>query len=619
LDSLKLDPVKGVVHMNLKASIFLFLATLSTSALNQAYGWTYSSPTATGTCGNLDETGSAADFSITSIINKSLFSGVQDVLKMAFIMPTPTSKNADIIIVERFGAIRYYDAEKKTLTQIGKVANLSVETEDGLVGVAVEKPFKNRVYVTYSRSGGSTANTSISGSFRLSRFKMDPATKMLDMNAEEVILDVPSARNRWHTSGGIDFDNEGNIYWAVGDNETVFTGPGNTNDLRGSVVRVKPNETGPGYTIPKGNFAEHFAGKFTEQGRTALAAEYKTETKVKPEIYIKGVRNAYIMSVNPYTKQVSFGNCGPDYGGSSEAHFNSFTPAYGGWPFWSGSTSVASSQLSGSQYGKNGASEPSVSQWATYAPTDKSKPTNKWTGAMSGAPAHGSDTLPPVTDAQFSYTRSCSMGSLVLYYDGRISNPNKIPPQLDKVWLMGDYNTKKLRAVKTDASGKMSGTPNNGFLTSGTGTENGISSLVDLQQGPDGAIYVVNLGCAAGTNSGPNSHYSDACMGVVRIEYKGTACADPSLIPAGTTGIQNSEAVERGPVEWVTLGASMFSIKAEGMHSIRVVDMQGRVMKSMQGEGFKEYPMPESLSANEVYFLEVKTNRGTNIRSFFNP
>lgn len=57
--------------MMLSKPIFLFVFILS--ALEQAYGWTYSSPTATGACGNLDETGSAGDFSFTSIVNKSLF------------------------------------------------------------------------------------------------------------------------------------------------------------------------------------------------------------------------------------------------------------------------------------------------------------------------------------------------------------------------------------------------------------------------------------------------------------------------------------------------------------------------------------------------------------------
>src|SRR6185369_399164 len=106
------------------------------------------------------------------------------------------------------------------------------------------------------------------------------------------------------TSGAIEFDSEGNLYWAVGDNETAFTGPANTHDLRGSFVRIHPNDNGVGYTIPVGNFAEVWSNKFTAQGRTALAAKYKDTTKVRPEIYIKGTRNNYTFSVVPFRKQL---------------------------------------------------------------------------------------------------------------------------------------------------------------------------------------------------------------------------------------------------------------------------------------------------------------------------
>lgn len=584
--------------------------------MENAHAWTYTSPTAVGTCGNLDETGSAADFSTTSIINKALFPGVQDVLKMAFVMPSPTSVNADIIFVERFGPVKYYDAAAKTLTLIGTVPGVSTATEDGLVGVAVERPFKNRVYVVYSRGSGS--NTAINGSFRLSRFTMNATTHMMDMASEKVLLDVPSARNRWHTAGALQFDLAGNLYWAVGDNEAAFTGPGNTHDLRGSIIRIRPNDDGNGYTIPPGNFAEVWSNKFKAQGRTALATKYLDTSKVRPEIYIKGTRNTYTMSVDPYSQQVVYGQCGPDYGGQSEFHTNSLTPIFNGWPFWSGSTNVAASQVSTAQYGKNQASEPTTTTWPTFMPANKENPVNTWTGTMAGAPGPGVDTLPPFTAPKYIYARSCAMGSVILRYDGRVANPGKMPPQMDKVWLMGDYNTRKLRPAKVDANGNIVGTVavSPGIFTTGSGTANGIGGLVDIQQGPDGALYVANLNCQGGVSSG-NNHYSEACTGIIRIEYKGAACSDPALFPVETTsGSGRHRQVERGAVDWVQLGAKTFSVLTEGVHSIRVFDIQGQVLASSQGEGRKEYDLPQGLSANATYFLEVKSGRGVNVRGF---
>lgn len=599
--------------------------TLSALASNLAFGWTYSSPTAVGTCSNLDENGTTNDFTFTQIISAEKFSnpGVRDILKMTFVMPSDTSTHADIIFVERFGAVKYYNAAAKTLTLIGTVQGVSTAGEDGLVGVAVERPFKNRVYVAYSRAAtGSTSNTTINGSYRLSRFSMNPTTRMMDMGSETVILDVPSARGRWHTAGALQFDMDGNLYWAVGDNETAFTGPGNTHDLRGSIVRIRPNDNGPGYTIPPGNFAEVWANKFKAQGRTALAAQYEDTSKVRPEIYIKGTRNTYAFSVDPYSKQVVYGQCGPDYGGTSEVHSNSLSAEFTGWPFWSGSTTVAASQVSGAQYGKNGSSEPTQATWPNYLPADKNKPVNTWKGTMSGAPGPGVDTLPPYAPAKYSYARSCAMGSMIVRYDGRIRNPGKLPPQMNNVWLMGDYNTRKLRAAKVDANGNVVGSVNvnPGIFAAGLGTPDGISALVDLQQGPDGALYVLNLNCNGGFLSGSN-HYGDRCSGILRIEYKGAPCSDPNLYPAGTVGtsFEKSGRIERGMVDWLIVGSGAFTVQADGTHSVRILDVQGRVVASMQGSGRKEYAFPEGLRSNAVYFLEAVTERGTNVRGFLKP
>jgi glucose/arabinose dehydrogenase len=605
-----------------KTSIRTALA-MPALALNLAFGWTYSSPTAVGDCSNLDETGRSEDFTYTPVVNAALFPnpGVRDILKMAFVMPSEDATHADIIFVERFGAVKYYNAQAKTLTLIGTVTGLSTAGEDGLVGVAVERPFKNRVYVAYSRPGtGSTANTVISGSYRVSRFNMNPTTRMMDMGSETVILDVPSARGRWHTAGAMQFDNEGNLYWAVGDNETAFTGPGNTRDLRGSIVRIKPNDNGPGYTIPPGNFAEVWANKFKTQGRAALAAQYEDTSKVRPEIYIKGTRNTYAISVDPYSKQVVYGQCGPDYGGNSELHSNSLAAEFAGWPFWSGATNVAASQVSGAQYGKNGSSEPTQATWPNYMPASKEKPVNTWKGTMAGAPGPGVDTLPPAAPAKYTYARSCAMGSAIVRYDGRVRNPGKLPPQMNNVWLMGDYNTRKLRAAKVDASGNIVGSVNvnPGIFTAGTGTTEGISALLDLQQGPDGALYVLNFNCVGGFNSGPN-HYGDRCSGILRIEYKGAACSDPALYPAGSVSAMEKDGrIERGQVDWLHLGPDLFSVLADGAHSIRILDVQGRVMASIRGEGRRDYAFPEGLRSNTVYFLKVESERGINVRAFLN-
>ncbi len=614
--------------MNIYKRNSILLLLITAAGLDIAHGWTYASGTAVGKCSNLDETGTTTDFAMNSIINKTLFPdpGVEDILKMAFVMPSDTSTHADIITVERFGNVKYYSAAEKTYKLIGAIPGVSKLGEDGLVGVAVERPFKNRVYLVYSHAANAgIGSTTINGTFRLSRFSMDPASRMLDPGSEKVLLDVPSSRGRWHTSGALQSDNAGNIYWAVGDNETAFSGPANTHDLRGSIVRIHPNEDGTGYTIPAGNFAEVWANKFSGQGRTALAAKYRDTSKVKPEIFIKGLRNTYAIQVDPHRQQVVYGQCGPDYGGNSEVHSNSLTPVFAGWPFWSGTTKVAASQVGAAQYGKNNSAEPTEATWANFLPADQANPVNSWTGSMAGEPGPGVDTLPAAVAAKYTYARSCAMGSMIVHYDGRISNPAKMPPQMDNVWLMGDYNTRKLRAVKVDANGNTVGTVNvnAGIFTNGTGTPNGVGAITDLQQGPDGALYALNFNCVGGTLSGEGNHYGDACSGILRIEYKGEACSDTALYPKqGTTRVRESAPSyrnARAEVDWMHLGAVKFSIFAAGKHSAKIMDSQGRLLASMQGEGPKDYALPESLASNHIYFLEVKTIRGMLVRAFLRP
>ncbi|MEO6097727.1 MAG: PQQ-dependent sugar dehydrogenase [Fibrobacteria bacterium] len=608
--------------MNRTKLFFIPALLLQVLALNQAFGWTYSSPTAKGKCSNLDESGSANDFTITSIVSRSLFPspGVSDPIKMTFVMPSDTSTHPDIIFVERFGKVKYYSAAAKTLTLIGTVTGVSNANEDGLIGVAVEKPFKDRLYVVFSHSVSAGAkNSVISGSYRLSRFSLNASTHMMDMGSEKILLDVPSARGRWHTSGGLEFDNDGNLYWSVGDNETAFTGPANTHDLRGSLIRIHPNDNGVGYTIPPGNFAEVWGNKFDAQGRAALAAKYRDTSRVRPEIYIKGTRNNYSFSVDPYRKQVAYSQCGPDYGGKSELHSNTLTPVFAGWPFWSGLTTVQSSLVA--QYNKNGASEPTGGTWQTYLPANKEKPVNTWTATMAGAPGPGVDTLPPYSPPKSPYDRSCAIGSVIVHYDGRVANPGKLPPQMDNVWLMGDYDVRMLRAGKVDSNGNLLGTlsATPGIFTTGKGTANGIGALLDLQQGPDGAVYVLNNNCSGGSSSGEDTHYSDACTGIVRIEYKGEACSDTALHPGGgfVTGIGMSGRIERGPVDWVHVSPDRVSVLAEGRHSVRISDVRGKVLATMQGEGRKEYRYPEGLASNAIYFLEARTVRGINVRGFY--
>ena len=68
---------------------------------------------------------------------------------------------------------------------------------------------------------------------------------------------------------------------------------GNTNDLRGKLLRIKV-KPGGGYTIPRGNL---FA---------------PGTPRTRPEIYAMGLRNPFRFDVNPKTDQVYMADYSPD-------------------------------------------------------------------------------------------------------------------------------------------------------------------------------------------------------------------------------------------------------------------------------------------------------------------
>lgn len=224
-----------------------------------------------------------------------------------------------ILIAEWGGDIKFYNTTNQS---IKKVAHLEVspsQGEFGLLGLQADPDYitNHWVYVYYSAT-----DTSVD---RLSRFKFKDEN--FDLNSEQVILEVKTDQGICcHTGGSIAFDSEGNLFLSTGDNTTPFdeidpkTGKaypintfgyaplddrpgfehyddrraaGNTNDLRGKILRIRVNEDGS-YSIPEGNLFP------------------KGTSKTRPEIYVMGCRNPYRISIDKHTGYLYWGDVGPD-------------------------------------------------------------------------------------------------------------------------------------------------------------------------------------------------------------------------------------------------------------------------------------------------------------------
>jgi glucose/arabinose dehydrogenase len=261
--------------------------------------------------------------------------------------------NLDILVVQRRGEILLYKKDIQKIKPAGFLnvywktkINTDVNAEEGLLGICKDPGFaKNHwVYIFYS-----PADTSVN---RLSRFELKNDT--IDNKSEKIILQFYSQREICcHTGGSIAFGSDGLLYLSTGDNSTPFDEPGqkyvnhgfapidnraghekydarrtagNSNDLRGKIIRIRIKEDGS-YEIPEGNL-------FARQ-----------EPKTKPEIYVMGTRNPYRISVDPKNSFLYWGEVGPD---SNVDSFDTRGPrgydeinqarraGYFGWPLFVG-------------------------------------------------------------------------------------------------------------------------------------------------------------------------------------------------------------------------------------------------------------------------------------------
>jgi cytochrome c len=242
-----------------------------------------------------------------------------------------------IMFLERKGAIKMYDPKTDSIKKINTF-NVWTKFEDGMLGLAHDPDFETNkfMYIFYSHPEKS-ANV-------LSRFVFDG--NKIDQATEKILLEVVTQRETCcHTGGSIVFDKNKNLYVSTGDNTSPFESDGfspsdegagrspfdaqkssgNTNDLRGKILRIHPEADGT-YTIPEGNLFP------------------KGEANTRPEIYVMGNRNPYRISVDQRTGFLYWGEVGPDAGEDSPTRgprgYDEINQArkagYFGWPYFVG-------------------------------------------------------------------------------------------------------------------------------------------------------------------------------------------------------------------------------------------------------------------------------------------
>ncbi|PSL31174.1 PQQ-dependent sugar dehydrogenase [Dyadobacter jiangsuensis] len=437
----------------------------------------------------------------------TLVSGLDEPMQMA-ILP-----NYDLVVAERKGAVRYFDNATKELSTIAQL-NVFSGIEDGLLGVAADPDFKTNhwVYLYYGVGGEKSVS-------QLTRFELKG--RKLVQESARVLLEVPTQRKYCcHSAGYITFAN-GLLYLSIGDNTNaeeieghtpIDERPGrelsddqastaNSNDLRGKILRIKPEPDGT-YSIPDGNLFP----KDGSQGR--------------PEIYVMGVRNPFRISVDPKTDFLYWGDVGPDTevpGSEGKMSYDEINqarkPGFFGYPYF-----LADNQV-----------------FPDYDfATKKEGPGKDPLRPVNDSPHNtGIRELPPAQPAFIWYGKGPSkkyplvgkggasaMAGPVYHSDRYPNAPYKLPGYYDGKLFIFEWIRKWIMAVTIDKDGNYSGMEP--FLP-----QLKVVAPIDMQIAPDGAIYLL----AYGTNWFARNTDS----GIIRVEYAEGNRNPVAILNAGNT------------------------------------------------------------------------------------
>ena len=206
--------------------------------------------------------------------------------------------------------------------------------ECGLLGIALAQDFAatGHLFLYYSHPDKLLNH--------LSRFTV--RNGLLDNASELVLLTVETERDKLstHMAGSLLMGADGCLYLSTGDNTNPFESnghapiddrlghetanamraSGNTNDLRGKILRIRPTATGceipPGNLFPPGM------------------------PSTRPEIFVMGCRNPFRLSMDEKSHTIYWGEVGPDANAPSDRGPQGFdeinqasTAGNYGWPF----------------------------------------------------------------------------------------------------------------------------------------------------------------------------------------------------------------------------------------------------------------------------------------------
>jgi len=421
-------------------------------------------------------------------------------------MELAVATNGDVYFVERSGKLYHYNPATQATTVVYTFPVLPDTKEgfgNGLLGVTLDPAFEKNHYIYFYYTPNTTPVAN-----QVSRFTMAGKDSLI-IASEKVLLKVPlELEVSAHTGGSLDWDREGNLYISTGDNTVPFASngyapidqipgritfdaersAGNTNDLRGKILRIHPEPDGS-YTIPGGNLFP------------------KGTDSTRAEIYTMGCRNPYRMSVDTATGIVYWGEVGPDAGQNGDQGPRGYDeinqakkPGNFGWPFMVGDNKTYPDY--------NFATKTLGTHFKPEAPENKS-PAN--TGLRILPPAQKALIWYPYDSIQtfplLGNGGRCAMAGPVFHYNKETASATGLPKYFDKALFIYDWMRNWIYAVRLDSQ------YNYKSMEPFMGSNGDFRRPVDMAIGKGGDLYVLEYGSVYGIDN------DDARL--VRIAYNG--------------------------------------------------------------------------------------------------